>query len=682
VNVAADHLYQLLPSVYRERDAANGEVLRQYLEVLTDELAVVADGIDQLYDDLFVETAGPWVLPYIAELIGLHGVASGTGGGLTPRAEVANTIAYRRRKGTAAVLEQLARDTTGWPARAVEYFELLASCQHMNHVRPNNQVTVNVRDANRLEFVGTAFERGSSGLPGDLIHLAEMRRIPSRRGRYNIPNVGIFLWRLRAYPLTEVEALPVVPGDQHRFLLNRLGAAVQLFGSPLSETEITHLAEPINVPMPLSRRFLSAQLHSYYGRGLSLLVDDLPIDVVDVSDLSDLPDGSGDWNHTPVPAGRLRLDPVLGRIAFGDPQASPPRVSFHYGFSADIGGGEYERTSSFALIDGPVERVARDGSEEHSAIQPALDSLLAASGTVEIADNARFEETLAIAADATAVEVRAADSRVPVIVLDSDLEVTLADGAEVFLNGIVIAGGAIHVAGSGRLILRHCTLVPGLTLNPDGSPAQPGVPSLFVETGDLEVSIERSILGGVRAHVDSQVALVDSIVDAGEGGVAFASAPDGSGPAGTLTLDECTVFGLVHARVLQRASNCIFMARVPEGQAARWPGPVLVDRRQEGCVRFSYLPARARTPRRFECVPQSDSEAEELRPVFTSTRYGDPAFAQLDRRTPDEVWRGADDESEMGAFHYLRQPLREAYLTHRLQEYLRFGLEAGLFFAT
>ncbi len=177
MKVATDHLYNLLPAVYRERDAANGEVLRQYLEVLTDELAVVADGVDQLYDDLFVETAAPWVLPYIAELIGLHGLASGTGGGLTPRAEVANTIAYRRRKGTAAVLEQLARDMTGWPARAVEYFELLASCQHMNHVRPNNQVTVNVRDANRLEFVGTAFERRLSGLQGDLVHLAEMRRI-------------------------------------------------------------------------------------------------------------------------------------------------------------------------------------------------------------------------------------------------------------------------------------------------------------------------------------------------------------------------------------------------------------------------------------------------------------------------------------------------------------------------
>ncbi|MFI1258880.1 hypothetical protein ACH4U6_34565 [Streptomyces netropsis] len=39
----------------------------------------------------------------------------------SPRAEGAHTIAYRRRKGTAAALEQLTRDVTGWPARAVAF---------------------------------------------------------------------------------------------------------------------------------------------------------------------------------------------------------------------------------------------------------------------------------------------------------------------------------------------------------------------------------------------------------------------------------------------------------------------------------------------------------------------------------------------------------------------------------
>jgi hypothetical protein len=36
----------------------------------------------------------------------------------------------------------------------------------------------------------------------------------------------------------------------------------------------------------------------------------------------------------------------------------------------------------------------------------------------------------------------------------------------------------------------------------------------------------------------------------------------------------------------------------------------------------------------------------------------------------------------MGVFSYLKQPQREANLRTSLEEYLRFGLEAGIFFAS
>ena len=143
-----DALYDLLPAVHRQRDEEQGGPLRQLLDVLNDELAVTADGIDQLYDDLFAETAAHWVLPYLAELIGLRGLPSGSGTGITPRAEVANTIGYRRRKGTAAVLEQVARDVTG-PTRAVEFFELIAASQNVNHVTRPTSRTRRSRDAAR-----------------------------------------------------------------------------------------------------------------------------------------------------------------------------------------------------------------------------------------------------------------------------------------------------------------------------------------------------------------------------------------------------------------------------------------------------------------------------------------------------------------------------------------------------
>jgi len=174
-----ERLYSLLPSIYRVRDAGQGEPLRALLAVLERELERLEGDIEGLYDNWFIETCDEWVIPYLGDLLGVRGVLPAQGGAFSRRAQVANTLAYRRAKGTAAVLEQLARDVTGWPAKAVEFFELLAATHYLNHVRPGKGGTVNVRDANRIELVHGPFERAA--------HLADVRHIDNGRGRYNTP---------------------------------------------------------------------------------------------------------------------------------------------------------------------------------------------------------------------------------------------------------------------------------------------------------------------------------------------------------------------------------------------------------------------------------------------------------------------------------------------------------------
>ena len=148
-----DRLLGLLPAVYRIRDAENEGLLRELLEVVGDQVDVLSEDLAQFYDDLFIETSAPWVAPYLGDLVGyrvLHGVTPEVA---SPRSEVANTVAYRRRKGTAAVLEQLARDVTGSPARVVEFFERLATTQYMNHPRPGALATVSVRNEEALAWI-------------------------------------------------------------------------------------------------------------------------------------------------------------------------------------------------------------------------------------------------------------------------------------------------------------------------------------------------------------------------------------------------------------------------------------------------------------------------------------------------------------------------------------------------
>jgi hypothetical protein len=161
------------------------------MRVLTRELEVVEADIDYLYDNWFIETCEDWVVPYIGDLVGARRLRSFGDDGGALRAYVANTLSYRQAKGTVAVLEQLTRDVTGWPAHAVEFFRRLIQTQNVNHVRPDNLGTVSVRDADGASQAGGPFESTA--------HSIDVRAIATGEGRYDIPNVGLFVWRLQSF---------------------------------------------------------------------------------------------------------------------------------------------------------------------------------------------------------------------------------------------------------------------------------------------------------------------------------------------------------------------------------------------------------------------------------------------------------------------------------------------------
>lgn len=133
-------------------------------------------------------------------------------------------------------------------------------------------------------------------------------------------------------------------------------------------------------------------------------------------------------------------------------------------------------------------------------------------------------------------------------------------------------------------------------------------------------------------------------------------------------IERTTVVGETYVREVN-ASEVIFS------------GSVQAERTQAGCMRFSYVPVGSRTPRKFHCQPQDDTDdtlAALVRPVFESLRYGDPAYGQLDLVCAAEIRLGAEDGSEMGAYSSLKQPQRESGLLLRLQEYLPVARQPGL----
>jgi hypothetical protein len=224
-------------------------------------------------------------------------------------------------------------------------------------------------------------------------------------------------------------------------------------------------------------------------------------------------------------------------------------------------------------------------------------------------------------------------------------------------------------------------------------------PSLVLSNTTAEIKIKHSILGSIEVEASEAAAdpvrlcLSDSILDATKNELPALNGVESKMACVRLTAARCTVFGEVMAHEIALAENCIFMGRI------------CVARRQTGCVRFCYVPPDSRTPRRYECQPDlvlkavqekfahgdissserdAETASEQLRvePEFNSKRYGTPTYCQLADTCAEEIKRGADDESEMGAFHDLFQPQRAANLRARLDEYTPAGMDAGIIYAT
>jgi hypothetical protein len=712
-HATADHLYKLLPAIYRLRDAEHGDVLKALLAVIAEQASVVEEDIAHLYDNTFIETCAEWVVPYIGDLLGarpLHVVGSNS----SLRAYVANTLAYRRRKGTAPVLEQLARDVTGWTARAVEFFQLLSTTQHINHVRLSNVRTPNVRDTNALELLNGPFEQAA--------HTAEVRRIASRRGRYNIPNVGLFLWRLQPYTFTgdqftRVTARALTTPPDGRYTFDPLGFDAPLFNRPQTETEITHLAEEINVPGQLRRRPLYDELEArrqavvdgrtpravYFGPEPILQVfvdgaaDPIPPDRIMVCDLSDPPTAVPEgWRRPSTTRTYRRFDgvevirpievavvPVLGRLAFPEGvTADQVQVGYTYGFSADVGGGPYDRRASVAqTLTRPVtwqvgvsQTLPPVPNELFATLAEAVQAWNAQApgtvGVIAILDSLTYEEELTgvntiaipegsqlmlVAADWPEVEVPevpglserivgqlAPTGRRPHVLGNLAVVGTAPANSqspgELALHGLLVEGSLIILPGElGSLQVVHTTVVPsfgGLVAEPSSPPTE--------QNTQLRISVERSICGPITlAESVSALRIIDSIVDRSGGEAIMA-------PGAACDILTSTIFGRASVRSLE-ASESLFT------------DTLMVERRQTGCVRFSYIPDNSQTPRRYRCQPSLalkdvTDPAEQarirarLRPSFTSAQHGHPAYAQLSSTCAEELHTGAEDGSEMGGF--------------------------------
>jgi hypothetical protein len=717
----SDRLYNLLPAIYRIKDAECGEPLRALMAVIEEEMQALESDIDRLYDNWFIETCDEWVVPYIGDLLGVRGVRSINQGSFSQRAYVANTLAYRRRKGTALVLEQLARDITGSQAKAVEFFRLLGATQNLNHFSLARPAFLDLRNANQLQLLDGPFDKAA--------HTVDVRRISTEGGKYNIPNIGLFLWEMQSYFVAQSTPRIFKEG---RYWFSPLGHDLPLLNSPNTEMGIDHLVEESNVPGTLRRMALYEDLEIYrkapseHSNVLeSAYFGDQPVFQVFLgSEPGPVPSQEimicnlQDWDSdrkAPSSSSRARVavDPELGRLALREGvDPARIRVSYSYGFSMDMGGGPYNRYSSAEEHLNPAEGQKvwfrgvvqdqemikrssllrgslREAITEWNDLKPDEKGYL---GIIAIMDSGSYDlgsallikiskrsKLVAIAAgwpllkfSEKPIDYLVPDGLRPHLLGDINIRGTAKNDTEaggvLLLDGLLLEGRLILRKGNlGGLRMAHCTLVPDIGgINYDPSDTE----------GDnlnsqLEMIIDHCICGPIILPESvPSLSIKDSIIGNASGAALVAKGAD-------LDMERCTIFGTVDGRSL-KGSDCIYTDKV------------LMERRQSGCVRFSYLPVGSQTARRYRCQPDlalvnavslgnEGSIRARVAPAFISVHYDHLGYGQLSQTSADEIRMGAEDGSEMGAFSSLKKPQREASLRASLDEYLRFGQEAGTF---
>lgn len=707
MSIDPDRLYNLLPGIYRERDAELGGPLQALLAVIGEQVEVVDQDITQLYNNWFIETCQDWAVPYIGDLIGYQPILPGDlpedlsapGAGaleaiLIPRRQVANTLTFGERKGTLSILQQMSQDLTGWPVRAVELDTRFAITQSVKHLRPHRGRTVDLHAGRVLDRLGGPFDTAS-------------RTLDLRRRDLHAPGqcaaltaVGVYVWRLKTYFMERVPAYCVQSAGERCFTFSALGHDGPLFargsdapGSAAARSEASFpgpigLGEFATVVHHNGHRRLSAS-PEYYGADKSIAVwapdwrgsdgeSPIPAERIIPADLRR-------WRYEPPP-GHIAVDPVRGRLAFAPGEA--PRegvwVSYTYGFGGDLGGGPYPRPLAYPA-NIPVYSVGIGA--QYRNLAKALRSWAAdapASAIVEIIDSEVYTEHVRIELHAgQSLALRCRNGASPIVNIvgrntnrPEALVVTGAEGSSLAIDGLVICGRALEISGRmDRLDLSHCTLVPGW-----GREGESGGPSLVLTDTGARICIRKSIIGAIRAirtelRIPPSPCLIEgSIVDAMATTSVAMGGEEGRFAGLVLTVRYSTVLGQTAVHAIDLAENSVFT------------GAVRVARRQQGCIRFCYIPPSSRTPGRFHCqpvlhshhAPETAAEYQRVRPEFVSTRYGEPEYCRLAVSSPEEIRRGAEDRSELGVFHDLFEPQRLEMLAAAVAEFVPAGAQAGV----
>lgn len=729
----SEKLWETIPAIYRHEDGLveNPGVLRAMVQVMAKQAAILRRSQDRLWEDEFIEWCNEWAVPYIGDLVATRLLSALNKRGR--RVDVAKTIYYRRRKGTPRILEELISDISGWEGKLVEQFQKLVRSRHGLDPFPGTLAgrfsgtmpggVADLRNPRISELADGPFE--------EYFHTPDTRKHHGLDGRYAIPKLAFYLYRLKAFKIDHVT--PFSLGNNQDFTFDPSGRDIPLFSQRLRSDDWDKWQSALEweLPAPIPCRLLAHAEYSLNGVIIQELVDN-GLSTAAASELKKL--------------SALRFKNESSLLTILDTFANKVEI---------LSTGNYTRLIALSLVDDCGKQVllpdagttATNPLEESSIIvgfEPPINTIVSVEHiTAGNLLNWSVNTTKTLAIDPENGRFRFTAVQDPTLTIYCSYHYGFSGniGAGTYTRSclgslkpdqIKTGGGALAATDllndgvvqisdnktygpvSDKLSIRNMTLYAGnqqrpyIRLESDwilNTGANKNATLTFDglwlgSTGNTSATI---ILKGNY----ERVTIKDCTIDPGgsnnakgetikpvtlkiEGFVetlciqSSITGPVILHPAGTVE----QVF--ITDSIIQSVDPTIKAIDIRQGKAdierttvfgemtvhglyaseLLLTGVGTVKNTQEGCFRFSAAPNTSKLPRPYE----SFLFTHDSNHWFTSRRFGDPGYAQLSDTVPDAIARGAENGSEMGAFSGLLNPIKFDGLRTKIDEYMPFGL--------
>jgi hypothetical protein len=725
-----EKLWALVPDIYRYQDGLGmpAGVLRSIIELLAHEAAIVRRSNDRVWEDQFIELCDEWAVPYIGALVATRMLSDKNPRGR--RVDVAKTIYYRRRKGTPRVLEQLIFDISGWDGVLVEEFRRLGRARHgldpfpaplagrLTGTMPGGWADLRLPDGSEL----------ADGPFDEYFHTPEMRQPRGTEGRFGIPKLAFYLYRLGFFEV--LSAVPYqVPGHL-LFTFDPSGRNIPLFNyrQRPDDWDEWHPAQEWELAAPIRCRLLGDAEY-----------------VITQATLDDIKQANPVLAATPAQAADIAK--FFG-FTFYD-EASLRAVFAGYpslkGFVSPGANNFFPLLLHYALVQtsGKYNLLANPDGSAISVTVPSYPQGVPAEQTT--AGN------LSLAAPQTneALVIDPVNGRF--FFTDPATNVTGASVTYYYGFSGPLGAGTYHRSDMSQAA-PTTTLTGGGAIAPAALPATGilafgdnmnytppaavvSVTNLTVESADqkrpyLPLAQDWTftgtspqavllldglwvgsvvnkqcdvVLGGTFASVTIQNCTLDPGGDTTvSNDKILAIHLKVTGTIGQLCIDNCilgAVSILAGTGVVETLTVCDSIIQSTDGTTALEMddgqttlenvtvfGKVSVDHLQasgvavtdtctvqdvqHGCFRFSAAPAGSQVPRPYESLLYTGSSAS----WWNSQRFGDPNYGQLSDVAPARLLSGGDEGYEIGAFASLLNPFKQSDLEAKVQEYMPFGL--------